>query len=98
MSIVTLTRIKSIAGVVLQNVSLERSVLGRSQTSWRSRFSPRNHVKINQVWFVAGRMGVKFSLRDFFSVAPRHQHSILMGAKIHYIKECGAEGKDLACR
>ena len=63
MSIVMLARIKSVIGVVLQNVSLECPVLSRSQTGWRSRFSPRNHVKINQVWFVAGRKGVKFSTR-----------------------------------
>ena len=98
MSIVTLARIKSVIGVVLQNVRLERPVLSRSQTGWRSRFSSRNHVKINQVWFIAGGMGVKFSLRDIFSVASRHQHSIPMGPKIYYIEESGTDGKDLACR
>lgn len=97
-SVVTLARIKGVIRMVFSDIGLERPVLIGSQTSRRSRFSKRNNMEINQIRIITGRMGIKFSLRDFLSVAPGHRHSFPMGAQIYQIKKSSSDGKEFARR
>src|SRR6266581_3920532 len=85
--------------MVLLDIGFEGSVLSRSQTRRRTAFSKRDHVIVNKVFVVAGRVGIKFVLRDFFAWVTGHRHLLPMEVKTGRIDESLPEGKDLSsCR
>ena len=52
------------------DIGFEGPVLSRSQIRRRSGFSQRNDMIIDKIFIVAGRVGIKFAFRNFFSVLP----------------------------
>src|SRR5207248_299255 len=82
--------------MVLFDIGFEGPVLSRSQTRRWAAFSKRNNLVIDEVFIVAGRMGIKFVFRDLFAVVPRHRHLLPMEVKVGHIDKSGPDGKDLS--
>src|SRR6266480_2081037 len=82
--------------MVLLDIGFEGPVLSRSQTRRRAAFSKWNDLIIDEVFIVAGRMGIKFVFRDLFAVVPRYRHLLPMEVKVGHIDKSGPDRKDLS--
>ena len=82
MTVVPLARIKGIVLQVLPYIGFERPIVRGFQTGRRSRLSQWNDVIIDQVFVVAGRLGIELAFRQLLSTAAGDGHLIPMETKI----------------
>jgi hypothetical protein len=68
------------------------------QAGRRNRLSQWNNVKIDQVFVVAGRLGIELTFRQLLSAATGYGHLIPMETTIDCIVKSRADGKVLALR
>ena len=85
--------------MVLLDVGLEGPVLSCSETRRRAGISKRDDVIIDEVFAVAGRVGIKFAFRDLLAVMPGYRHFLPMKVKVGRFDDFLPDGKELAsCR
>ena len=82
--------------MVLLDIGFKCPVFSCSLTRRRAAFSKRNDLVVDEVFVVAGCMGIKFVFRDLFAVVPRHRHFLPMEVKVGHIDESLPDGKDLS--
>src|SRR5262249_41468668 len=91
-----LAGVKCKIGVGFPQVGFEGRVLSRSKPPWRTGLSQLKHATIDQAFVIARRVSVKFTLRHFFSMAPRHRHFLPMEVKADQVIKSRAEWKHLS--
>src|SRR5207247_4418710 len=84
--------------MVLVDIGFEGPGLSRPETLRRAALSKWDDVIIDEVFVIAGRMGIKFVFRDFFAGMPGHRYLLPMEVKVGCIDKSGPDGKDLSSR
>src|SRR5438874_13791024 len=84
--------------MVLLDIGFEGPVLSRPETLRRPALSKWDDVIIDEVFVIAGRMGIKFVFRDFFAGMPGHRYLLPMEVQVGCIDKSGPDGKDLSSR